>query len=295
MHLFFAQNRITDYLEGDLPASDLADFEVAMAEHPELAEEVEMHRLAQRLIKEQGQHRAPPELHAQIMEAIEDDCIHRRRRRHKAAAWSVLALAAGLAIFVTSNPMDNMLDGMDQAQVITPNRMVLPLDDEVVSPVPTVEPLSKASPQNEMKEPTKTKPTFKSKPKRTVKFTPETIYIPEWERTENIKAEAEPEAPSFPVQSLKLRATRGDILIQLKKLADLHHGTLYGSTQQPLSPYKMDEYRQFQFVDLVIPEEQFTTIKEALGRMGVEIRRRSLQSVDGQIKIPLEVSYQTGF
>ena len=73
MHLFFAQNRITDYLEGELQEQDRSDFEAAMAEHPELAEEVELHRLARQLIQDQGQYEAPSDLHRRIMEAVEDD------------------------------------------------------------------------------------------------------------------------------------------------------------------------------------------------------------------------------
>lgn len=71
MDEFFAQNRLSAYIDGELPESEMAEMARAIKENPELRESCEQMRRVVALMREQGPSAAPTGFHAQIMAEVE--------------------------------------------------------------------------------------------------------------------------------------------------------------------------------------------------------------------------------
>jgi negative regulator of sigma E activity len=64
---FFVKNRLSAYIDGELPENEMAEVARAIEENEELRAECERMRFAIRLLKEHGPSKAPPGFHAIVM------------------------------------------------------------------------------------------------------------------------------------------------------------------------------------------------------------------------------------
>lgn len=106
---FFVRNRLSAYLDGELPVAEAREVEAALARHPHLREEYERMRDAVELLRREGPLKVPPRLAARIAERVKHEPIRAgwwgRVRAVRGEVWA-LAAAAVLAVVVVTRPAD---------------------------------------------------------------------------------------------------------------------------------------------------------------------------------------------
>lgn len=97
MDVFFARNRLSAYIDGELPDAEMAEVANAIEEDPELkAEYTEMLRAVE-FLRRKGPVSAPSTLHANVMRAVDDLPMPRRGFRWWGLprfSWEGMAVAA---------------------------------------------------------------------------------------------------------------------------------------------------------------------------------------------------------
>ena len=73
MDSFFAKNRLSAYLDGELPESEASEVAAAIDRDPELKAEYENLRRSINLLRKAGPVKAPPGFHARIIEQVRDE------------------------------------------------------------------------------------------------------------------------------------------------------------------------------------------------------------------------------
>jgi len=107
MHPFFAINRLSAYLDGDLPRRERLEVERVLSRHPELEAELLNVQNAVRLISQVGPARAPRRLVPEVLQALEERQQSPFRgpdrvRNMLLGLGVTLAIATGLAVWMNS-------------------------------------------------------------------------------------------------------------------------------------------------------------------------------------------------
>jgi anti-sigma factor RsiW len=123
MDEFFAQNRLSAFIDGELPESEMAEVSKAIDESPELRRTYEeMHRTVQYL-RAHGSVEAPASLHLQVMQAVEDLPVPRPWRslprrllaRLPREGLALAAVAVTILVLVWQTPRPANGPGGDEA------------------------------------------------------------------------------------------------------------------------------------------------------------------------------------
>ncbi len=147
MDEFFARNRLSAYLDGELSDAEMAEVARALEEQPELREAYRELQAAVELLREHGPVQAPPRFHAQVMQRVEG-VGHRGGwlsrllgplGRHPAQGLGVLVVAAAVLLLVFRGPQLDDLGGSDPLGADGP-AVDLPPEREAAAPGPELEP-----------------------------------------------------------------------------------------------------------------------------------------------------------
>jgi hypothetical protein len=121
MDEFFARNRLSAYLDGELSEAEMAEVARALEEQPELREAYRELQAAVELLREHGPVQAPPHFHAQVMRRVEG--AGQRRGwfarllgplgRYPAQGLGVAVVAAAVLLLVFRGPQLEELGGSD--------------------------------------------------------------------------------------------------------------------------------------------------------------------------------------
>ncbi len=101
MDPFFTRNRMSDYLDNSLSPQAKRDFEEAIANNSELAEELQALKATKALLKEHGEAEPPPDLFDSILNHVEN-AKPTEKRWLPIVKFGLMAAAATLAVVVWS-------------------------------------------------------------------------------------------------------------------------------------------------------------------------------------------------
>lgn len=73
MNEFFARERLSAYIDGELSASEMAEVDTALQRSPELREEYDRLMSAVHFVRDHGEVQAPPDFHRRVLAAVEDE------------------------------------------------------------------------------------------------------------------------------------------------------------------------------------------------------------------------------
>ena len=199
MDSFFASNRLSDYIDGQLTDEEAAEVAAALDADPALRAEHDAMRHAVGLLRKHGPATAPPDLHANIMAQVGQQprtgVVVQLRDFFRQIPLEAVALAAAALIVVVvlldpSAPTDgapSMVDARGGAIGINPDiEAAGDLDLPTASASPTAPaPRTEAPPP-----PARTKEAVAQKPSLDAKkrgiTPPSEAYVPDWERQEQV-------------------------------------------------------------------------------------------------------------
>ena len=111
MHPFFAINRLSAYLDGDLPRRERLEVERVLSRHPELEAELLNVQNAVRLVSQTGPVRAPRRLVPEVLQSLEErqQSPFRgpdRMRNMLLGLGITVAIATGLAVWMSGDTVE---------------------------------------------------------------------------------------------------------------------------------------------------------------------------------------------
>ncbi len=143
MDEFFARNRLSAYIDGELSDAEMAEVARAIEEQPELREAYLELKAAVDLLRQHGPVQAPPDFHRGVMRRVEG--LSRGRSwlerllgpvgRYPVQGLGVAVVAAAVLLLVFRGPLmhDPTLEGMEASGPETPGEV----DREAAVPGPT--------------------------------------------------------------------------------------------------------------------------------------------------------------
>lgn len=261
---FFVRNRLSAYLDGELPVAEAREVEAALARNPHLREEYARMREAVELLRREGPLKAPPGLAARVAERVRHEAIRAGwwgRVRAVRGEWWALAAAAVLAVVVATRrddaPHPPLAEPVPAAVPSLPN--LAPASEPrfeaepssapgVVDGRPGAEGDRAAGAKPSSAEPARSRAGAVGAATR-AEITEKQPFAADWEQEETAAAPvtaAEPArvapagAAAGPAFRYKLRAGDDAVLKQLHAAARDLGGTLTDDNGRPLSDYPMD-------------------------------------------------------
>lgn len=304
MDEFFVRNRLSAYLDGELPLNESREVEAALARHPHLRDEYEHLRAAVELLRREGPLRAPPRLTARLAERLGREPLRSgwwaRARAVRPEVWA-LAAAAVLGVVVVGK------SGLGRHEAERgPVAAAVPLAPEakevappVVPATPTtadgvlgdeVRPLGAGAKQTFAEAPVTSKMRGSQDSSRGKKVLEKEPFQADWEQAEaaNTGAAANPAAEnpaaentatgntattqavaySGPPFRYRLQVQGDDVLKQLHAAARDLGGTLTDANGKPLSDYPMEEGEK-RSVQIKIPTYNVEALVARLRSLGL--------------------------
>jgi len=301
MDQFFAQNRLSAFLDGTLSAEESAEVQDAIERNPDLKAEYESMKQVVDLLHQKGPMRAPDGFHARVMAQVQDEprnLFTLRRFFHRVPVEAVALAAAAILVVIglsqqgaeNSPAVAPLPPAKTAASPLVPppviaNGPVEPQNEptgEAVQDVPEVTvPLPNPDPVVEVA--TQTTPSL-AKPVNTV---PREAYVAEWEQNEDPfieipgdagMAEQEPEMPrelsdglspaaATPIQ-YRITLGNSEVLYDLQDLASETAGQLTSASGSELVIRPLTEEENYEQVRLIVPAGQADTVHGRLQSMG---------------------------
>jgi hypothetical protein len=329
MHPFFAINRLSAYLDGDLPRQEKLEVEQVLSRHPELEAELLSVQKGVRLLRQVGPVRAPRRLAPEILEAVEarDRSLvrfaHAGRIPQIALFLGVTTIiAAGLAAWMRSAP--EPATAADAALLAD-----LGLDEQTLGAADAEDaedagdagdraPAGDAEAEVDEKEPPpnaidistlkddpevgligSTVSTLPDEPVRTnpgqltiTAVDPEEIdpYVPEWDQNkESIHGEGD--AALLQVAVYRLYAKSPNVLQDLHEVAQSYGTVLVDSLGNPLTIRTLDTKEDFASAHLTLPTESIEPFLAQLARLGLAMEISPPESDGETQQVLLEVMH----
>jgi hypothetical protein len=223
MDSFFASNRLSEYIDGQLSSAEASQISAAIAADPTLRAEYESMQRAVSLLRTHGPAAAPASLHADIMARVGQErrgvIVHIRDFFSQVPLEAVaLAAAAIIVVVVLMDPSAPQDDGRTQDSLVDvrggaigPNAGIEPASELSLpttaasarttpivpaSPTPPAEEPLLLSPPTQQEMPSLGSPSSESQKGI---ITPSEAYIPDWERQEPLaQPETEPTKAAEP-------------------------------------------------------------------------------------------------
>ena len=313
MDEFFARNRLSAYLDGELSPGETRDVEAALERNPALRAEFEEMRNVVALLHRRGPMTAPAGFAERLDARLAKEKMTPGWRRYVPRVRLEVAMLAAAAVVVL------VVSGRKPPASPAPAEVALPAPAKVAPPVAlappeaTADPASPTAPSSapssadgvlgngdlarkskQTKTSTPSKPSSTSpKSSRGTSGVEKEPYNPEWETTEQVQ-EQKVAGYTAPVQ-YRLQATRDTSLKELQAIAAELGGRLLDGNGRPLAPYPMDE-GQSRRVVLEIPQYNAAAVARKLEGLGtVEILSESgaqgAFSKDATSRISVEVAF----
>jgi len=304
MDPFFAKNRLSDYLDGQLSDEEAAEVRRALEEDTALREDFESLSATVSLLRKHGPTTAPDGFHERVMAQVSAQptgrlVVLRNFFRQVPVEAIALAAAAVLVIVIVGNPGNDIAGPALSPPPVevkggaaAPQARIMPSQD-LELPLGLSEPV--AAPATSTAPP---RPEVVSKPKTLQKVAvepPPEAYVAEWEQQDTTDAYAAGEkspgsataetddVPDTPRELFgglsaetatpyQYRITLGDaqVLYSLEQLAQRTSGRLLDSSGSPLSAHPLNVEENFMRVQLVVPPGQADTVHEWLKSLGAK-------------------------
>lgn len=296
MEEFFARNRLSAYLDGELAAGEAREVEDALARSPELRAELEQLRSAIQLLKDGGPIPAPAGFADRLEARLSGEAMPVGWRRYtrgvRVEAALLAAAAAVVLVFLAKGPADEPETVASVAE--TPEVLAGPANPAPEPAEPAIDVagapgVADGALGGELaKKASKSAPRF---PSVSSSKTEREAYQAPWEQQENT-----PEAPptvqvSAPFQ-FKLRPTSETGLKELAALAASLGGTLADEKGRPIAPYPM-EAGDTRRVKLLLPSVNAGQVYARLQDLGavdaVQITERTAYANGATVPVVIDV------
>ncbi len=309
MNEFFARNRLSAYLDGELPTAEAREVEAAVARNPELRAELHTLRAGIALLRAGGPLRAPDGFAERLQARLEREPDALGWRRHlrgvRIEAVMLAAAAAVVLIFAAQRPPDPSAptpeDGaplalgpaIDAASVpILGSAPVTAVPDTLVADPPGADPPGADPPVARAPSRTKQQAVKAAVAKKGEK--PSGIerepYIAAWEQQEESSAPVVYAPAPF---QYRLRPTSDAGLRELAALAASLGGSLADDRGRVLAPYRM-ESGDVRTVRLLLPSVSAGAVAARLAELGalevINTSGRTVYGAGGVVPVVVEVT-----
>ena len=296
---FFVENRLQDYLDGELNKEEMAFVEAGLQKYPDLQIQLEALRYSKDIFRSELMVEPPEHLLSQIEAAVEEEPAQVKSYQ---VPMLILVAAAVLLIFLIPENDNQWSKDVASAQSIQATPIDLPLDitedstpNEKLS-LPAIE-----KPKLDIKSPAQDKAASKTprKPKtqkRKVKLdssdTPVAeIYIPDDEKDAYAAADNYLSAKQDLQEHSKIQTTNTNLLYDLQKSAQEQGFVVLTPNNKTLEPYVLSQDRPFQIITLQFRSEQWSAVNQMVTNMGGAVGFSSAELQQGDNSIDIEISY----
>ena len=296
---FFVENRLQDYLDGELNEEEVAFVEAGLQKYPDLQIQLEALRYSKDIFRSELMVEPPEHLLSQIEAAVEEEPAQVKSYQ---VPMLILVAAAVLLIFLIPENDNQWSKDVASAQSIQATPIDLPLDiiedsipNEKIS-LPTIE-----KPKLDIKSPTQDKtasktPRKQKTQKRKVRLyssdTPVAeIYIPDDEKDAYAAADNYLSAKQDLQEHSKIQTTNTNLLYDLQKSAQEQGFVVLTPNNKNLKPYVLSQDRPFQIITLQFRSEQWSAVNQMVTNMGGTVGFSSAELQQGDNSIDIEISY----
>ncbi|MFZ5479686.1 MAG: anti-sigma factor family protein [Myxococcota bacterium] len=262
---FFARNRLSAYLDGELPSGEAKEVEAALARSPELREEYEQLRAAVDLLRRGGPIPAPAGFASRLEARLAKEPARKRWiPRVRVEVAMVAAAAVAVLVFAGRKP-----DEVAEAPAPAPQPVASAPPEPAPSPAPSPAPEPEVAAQppattdGALEEP---KVAKKAAPKQRSSGVEKEAYAPEWEQADTTTAS--PNALfGAPAMRFRLVPARETGLKELAGVAAALGGRLTDEKGRPLAPYPM-EAGESRVVRIEVPAYNAAEVEQKLAELG---------------------------
>lgn len=303
MNKFILQNRIHDYLDGELSATERSEMDQALLDHPDIIAEIEQLQHQREQMLNVGMASAPTNLLDNILLEVADTSTIANQPRSKSyLAYSVIAMAgllAWIAIPTSPSPITKPSVDIKGAQVLpTLNPIQLPKTSPIEEAHKHMETLQLKSTQIESQVTSRSNTTRTATPKTTktpkkstptfVIQTPDTPYVPEWEDKQIIRVAEE----TFDAEAFQFKAAPAKLLFTLHNLATQVGGSLKSTNGAQFSPVELTNFSPRATFEIWVPIDSVATINDRLTELGGQFFATSIKQENGFGIFKIDVRYQ---
>ncbi|MDP2308106.1 MAG: zf-HC2 domain-containing protein [Pseudomonadota bacterium] len=312
MDPFFARNRLSAYLDGELPTGEAREVEDALAQSAELRAELDGLRAAIALLRRGGPVPAPRDFARKLDARIAKEPLRVGWRRHlhgfRIEAGMLAAAAAIVLVFAAQKPEKAPDDGADGAAVPAPKidvASVPGLEMPSLGAAPAATPPSLAPPSLEAApaangvlgdEPSPQKVLASKKAASKLKSAKAAYekepFVPAWEQGAEVPV-APPTVQSVATFKFRLNAHSDRGLIDLEMLAASLGGQLVDERGRPFKAYPM-ESGDTRKVKLLLPSITAGGVAARLGEYGesviVYVPETALYATGATVPVVIEVT-----
>jgi negative regulator of sigma E activity len=302
MDTFFARNRLSAYLDGDLPSSEAREVEAALHRDPELRAEFEAMRAGVELLRAHGPIAAPEGFASRLQVRLAAEPAPTRWRgvlRRVRPEYAGIAAIAALALVYVGT--DHPAAPVVEPSVAVAQAPVLPT--EPAAPVASPSTEGGAAPagadgvlgnESGFATPSHPKPASPARPKSTQPVGEREVFQAAWEREDGAAASTPPDAAVAPATTpstlyspapwrYRVHASGDNPLKQLIAVASALGGRIVDAKGRSIADYPMDE-GDSRSVRVFVPSYNVEALQRKLGDLG---------SVETIATDP-EMLYQTG-
>lgn len=308
MNKFVLQNRMHDYLDGELSPTERSEMDQALLEHPDIIAEIEQFQQQREHMLNTGMASAPKSLLDNILLEVADTSTVANQPRSKSyMAYAVVAIAglfAWVAIPTSQSPIVEPSVELKGAQVLPSiNPIQLPTTSPIEEANKHLEDLRMQSIQREVPTTTTSSNTSstthstKSHSKKTaskksnttfVIQTPDTPYVPEWEDKHVIKVTED----AFDNDAFQFRSAPAKLLFTLNNLVTQVGGSLKSTNGVQFSPVELTNFSPRVQCEMWVPTESVANINERLTELGGQFFATSIRQEDGFGVFKIDVRYE---
>ncbi|MBM74392.1 MAG: hypothetical protein CMK59_03255 [Proteobacteria bacterium] len=290
---FFIENRLHDYLDGQLDEEETAFVEAGLKQFPELEDKLEELKFSRNLLRSQLNVDPPEDLLAQIEAAVHEEPSH--EKRYQAPVLMLLA-AAILLIFLIPDSKQDWSKDVASAQSIQANPMNLPLNNPASAPPKKASSVEIESPKKpskpaKAKQKTRTKKTTRTAKLKASQTPVAEIYIPDDEKDAYAAADNYLSARQDLAEHSVIQTTNTRMLYDLHNAANQHGIKILTPNNSSLEAYDLSQDRPFQLLKIQFNSDQWSIVNEMVNNMGGNININPAQLKAGTNTIDLEISY----
>jgi negative regulator of sigma E activity len=299
MDAFFARNRLSAYLDGDLPEAEAAEVAAALERDAELRGELEGMQEAVRLLRAVGSTRAPPGFEARVMARVEAEggggVVVRLRdfvRRLPVEALALAAAAAVVVIVIQGRPEDSGERAATAEGPLTPDAGPPALQ----AAAPRAEPSEASADPTPGPQDLDAQAPRRSGPRAPTPGEVGEVYVPDWEREDGVQQatlegspaagpedaaaqpaeDAAPAAPAGapPVESgppprgFQLMVSDPSVQYQLVNLVEGLGGQAFDRRGRPTRGAMLTEEDNFTSLRLLVPAAKGPDLERQLSGLG---------------------------
>ena len=303
MNKFILQNRIHDYLDGELSVTERSEMDQALLEHPDIIAEIQQLQHQREQLLNVGMVSAPTNLLDNILLEVADVSAVANQPRSKSyltyAVVAMTGLLAWIAIPTSDSPITKPSVEIKGAQVLPSiNPIKMPdtspieeankhLDDLRIKSTQIESQVTSPSNTTRTATPKTTKTAKKSNPTFVIQ-TPDTPYVAEWEDQHIITVTED----TFDADAFQFKSAPAKLLFTLNNLAIQVGGSLKLTNGTQFSPVELTNFSPRATCEMWVPTESVANINERLTELGGQFFATSIGQQDGFCIFKIDIRYQ---